>query len=94
MLERTRHYNTAGKDDLTPRQREVLALVALGRTNPEIAEQLGISLEGAKYHVREIMAKLEVDSREETADWWRAERRIGRRVLADRRRSLRESPFW
>ncbi len=81
MLERTRHYNTAGKDDLTPRQREVLKLVAAGKTNPEIAEQLGITLDGAKFHVREILAKLEVDSREEAAAWWRAERRPARRLL-------------
>lgn len=82
MLERTRHYNTAGKDDLTPRQREVLKLVAAGKTNPEIAEQLGITLDGAKFHVREILAKLEVESREEAAEWWRAERALGKRIAS------------
>ena len=74
MLERTRHYRTAGKDDLTPRQREVLQLVAEGKTNPEIAELLGITLDGAKFHIREILAKLDVESREEAAEWWRAQR--------------------
>lgn len=82
MLERTRHYRTAGKDDLTPRQREVLQLVADGKTNPEIAEHLGITLDGAKFHIREILAKLEVDSREEAAEWWKAQRGIGTRVAS------------
>jgi DNA-binding CsgD family transcriptional regulator len=74
MFERTRHYETAGKKGLTPRQREVLQMVAAGLTNPEIAERLGISLDGAKFHIREILARLEVDSREEAAAWWRANR--------------------
>lgn len=70
-MERARHYQTTTRDTLTPRQREVLELIARGRTNGEIAEQLGITLDGAKFHVREILAKLEVESREEAASWWR-----------------------
>ena len=42
----------------TPRQREVLTLLARGRTNREIAEELGISLDGAKWHVSEIITRL------------------------------------
>jgi DNA-binding CsgD family transcriptional regulator len=80
MLERTRHYRTATKAELTPRQREVLSLIAGGKTNPEIAEALGISLDGAKFHVREILGKLEVDSREEAAAWWRAQSSVGSRI--------------
>jgi DNA-binding CsgD family transcriptional regulator len=57
--------------ELTERQREVLRLVADGYTNGEIAERLGISLDGAKWHVREILGKLGVDSREEAAEWWK-----------------------
>jgi DNA-binding CsgD family transcriptional regulator len=68
------HYRIATRHDLTPRQREVLELIARGHTNPEIAERLGISLEGAKHHVSEILSKLDVTSREEAADWWRATR--------------------
>lgn len=67
-------------EELTPRQREVLALLARGKTNFQIAEALGVSLEGAKYHVREIMGRLGVESREAAADWWRAERRPTRRA--------------
>ena len=71
MSTRPRHLDTRYKHSLTPRQRQVLGLIAAGKTNFEIAEALGVSLEGAKYHVREIMTKLQVDSREEAATWWR-----------------------
>ncbi|MGE0598675.1 MAG: LuxR C-terminal-related transcriptional regulator [Dehalococcoidia bacterium] len=53
--------------DLTERQIEVIRLIELGYSNSEIATQLGISLDGAKFHVSEILAKLEVSSREEAA---------------------------
>ncbi len=56
---------------LSERQREVLALMARGRTNAEIAEHLGLSLEGAKWHVREIFGRLGVESREEAVRVWR-----------------------
>ena len=61
-------------EPLTGRQREVLALIARGYTNPQIADALGVTIDGAKWHVREIMSKLGVDSREEAAEWWRRER--------------------
>ncbi len=72
MSVRPAHYNTRYKFDLSPRQREVLDLIARGRTNAENAGSLGVSLDGAKYHVREILAKLNVDSREEAASYWQA----------------------
>ena len=56
-------------DLLTPREIEVLALIREGLTNREIAETLGISLQGVKYHVTEILGKLGVSSREEAAGW-------------------------
>ncbi|GIG65523.1 response regulator transcription factor [Phytomonospora endophytica] len=43
---------------LTEREREVLTLVALGRTNDEIADALGISRTTAKTHVNRAMLKL------------------------------------
>jgi DNA-binding CsgD family transcriptional regulator len=82
MVERTRHYRTATKDALTPRQCEVLDLVVAGKTNPEIAEKLGITLDGAKFHIREILSKLEVHSREEAAEWWMKNRGLGRRMAS------------
>ena len=56
-------------DVLTPREWEVLDLLREGVSNEEIAQRLGISLAGAKYHVSEILGKLAVSSREEAARW-------------------------
>jgi DNA-binding CsgD family transcriptional regulator/phage tail protein X len=75
MVSRPSHYNSRYKHDLSPRQRDVLELIALGKTNAEIAEELGLTLDGAKWHVREILGKLEVESRDEAAAWWREYRR-------------------
>ena len=52
---------------LTPREFEVLRLVAEGRSNREIAETLVISAKTASVHVSNILAKLEVGSRVEAA---------------------------
>jgi DNA-binding NarL/FixJ family response regulator len=52
---------------LTPREREVLALVADGRTNRQIAEALFISDKTASVHVSNILAKLGVANRAEAA---------------------------
>ena len=57
---------------LSPRQREVLQLLDHGHTNGEIADILEISLQGAKWHVSELMSKFGVDSREELAEIWRS----------------------
>src|SRR5688500_7280617 len=54
-------------EDLTETQRRVLDLIAEGRTNYEIGQALGITLDGAKYHVTAILNTLGVDSREEAA---------------------------
>ncbi|MCK9517751.1 MAG: LuxR C-terminal-related transcriptional regulator [Dehalococcoidia bacterium] len=40
---------------LNERQQTVLALIAKGKTNPEIAESLGMTLDGAKWNVSEIL---------------------------------------
>jgi DNA-binding CsgD family transcriptional regulator len=56
-------------DVLTPREWEALTLVREGLTNPQIAERMGITLDAAKYHVSEILSKLQLRSREEAATW-------------------------
>ncbi|HSP54330.1 MAG TPA: helix-turn-helix transcriptional regulator, partial [Dehalococcoidia bacterium] len=61
-------------DILTPREWEVLALLREGLSDQAIADRLGISLDGAKYHVREILSKLSVTSRQEAAAWQPEER--------------------
>ena len=58
----------AGHDfDLTPRQKEVLALVVDGLSNAEIAERLVITLATARYHVSTILGKLGASNRAEAA---------------------------
>ncbi|MGP3968626.1 helix-turn-helix transcriptional regulator [Streptomyces sp. 6N223] len=52
---------------LTRRERDVLALVAAGRSNRQIAEELFISPKTASVHVSNILAKLEVSGRGEAA---------------------------
>jgi ATP/maltotriose-dependent transcriptional regulator MalT len=52
---------------LTTREREVLALVRLGKTNREIATKLVIEEVTVKVHVRHILRKLQVRSRTEAA---------------------------
>ena len=48
---------------LTQREREVLRLLADGRSNEEIGKELGISPETVRTHVRKAMAKLDADTR-------------------------------
>ncbi len=50
---------------LTPREREVLTLVARGGTNEKVAQTLGISTETVQSHVRNAMGKLQADTRTE-----------------------------
>jgi NarL family two-component system response regulator LiaR len=54
-------------DDLTNREREVLQLIAQGKSNQEIATELFITLKTVKTHVSNILAKLEVDDRTQAA---------------------------
>jgi len=48
---------------VTAREQEILALVAAGRANKEIAAALGISEDTVKRHVSHILEKLEVNDR-------------------------------
>ena len=52
---------------LTPREREILALVAAGRSNGEIGQQLFISAKTVSVHVSNVMAKLGAGSRTEAS---------------------------
>ena len=52
--------DTGPLDALTAREREVLALVAEGRSNGAIAERLGMSQKTLEAHVRQILLKLDL----------------------------------
>jgi DNA-binding NarL/FixJ family response regulator len=52
---------------LSPREREVLALVAEGRSNKAIAEELFVSPNTVKTHVAALLAKLQVETRVQLA---------------------------
>jgi DNA-binding NarL/FixJ family response regulator len=58
---------SAGSDleGLTPREAEVLALLAEGLSNKSIAQRLGISERTAKFHVESILGKLGAENRSE-----------------------------
>jgi DNA-binding CsgD family transcriptional regulator/tetratricopeptide (TPR) repeat protein len=56
-------------DTLTPRQREVVAEVALGKTNAEIAEALSITTKTVEAHVSRILTRLAFSSRSQIAAW-------------------------
>jgi DNA-binding CsgD family transcriptional regulator len=49
--------------DLTPRERDVLVLMAEGASNKSIAKQLGISVHTAKFHVGSLLDKLDATGR-------------------------------
>ena len=57
----------SGGDRLTPREREVLALIAQGHGNREIAERLFITEKTAEHHVSNILGKLGFTSRVQAA---------------------------
>jgi len=57
----------AGLDTLTSREREVLAEIAKGRSNREIARALGVAEKTVKAHVSSVLAKLGVQDRTQAA---------------------------
>jgi DNA-binding NarL/FixJ family response regulator len=63
---------TSSREELLPkhlseREYEVLRLLVQGKTNPEIAQQLTISVGTVKIHVEHILAKLRVSDRTQAA---------------------------
>lgn len=64
-LRPTRPVEPEPIDDLTPRELEVLQLLAAGLSNKEIAVRLAISEHTVKFHVNAVLAKLDADTRTE-----------------------------
>ena len=66
-LETIASANTARPDGLTPREVEVLRLIANGRSNQEIASELVISFNTVTNHVKNILGKTGCANRTEAA---------------------------
>jgi DNA-binding CsgD family transcriptional regulator len=66
------HSNNRDREEvpLSPREREVLALVAAGHSTPAIAEQLGITAGTVKAHVTSIYKKIRVRNRVQAARYY------------------------
>lgn len=78
---RVHDENGPAVSDLTPREREVLELVAQGWTNEEIADALGVSPTTVRNYVASIYGKTGVRSRAEAVVWAR-ERGLGGNKIA------------
>ncbi|MEJ2559624.1 MAG: response regulator transcription factor [Anaerolineae bacterium] len=63
-------YDSQEFADITPRESEVLDLIAEGLSNQEIANRLVIELGTVKNHVHSILQKLDVGSRQDAAMYW------------------------
>ena len=59
----------SGREALTQREVEVLRLVAQGASNPQIAEELTISINTVKSHLRNILDKLQLENRTQAATY-------------------------
>ncbi|MEO8494293.1 MAG: response regulator transcription factor [Planctomycetota bacterium] len=66
---RRRHEREDDGIPLTNRELQVLRHVALGLSNREIGQSLGISIETVKEHVQNILRKLDVNDRTQAAVW-------------------------
>jgi NarL family two-component system response regulator LiaR len=56
--------------ELTDRERDVLARLAQGKTNDELAQDLSLSIHTVNTHVRNILQKLRVNNRVQAALLW------------------------
>jgi DNA-binding NarL/FixJ family response regulator len=71
ISQRAKHMRASGSALFTPRERDVLQLVAVGLNNREIAENLCLELPTVKNHVQHVMRKLGVHRRAEAARYLR-----------------------
>ena len=67
LLRRRGSANRAHMYELTPRENDVIRLIAQGRSNKEISEQLSLSDKTVKNHVSHIFSKLNITARSQAA---------------------------
>lgn len=77
---------TDSQPSLTPRERDILRLLAQGLSNKEIAAQLCLSAKTIKNRVSEILSKLGLHNRTQAAIW------AVEHELNDREQGPRENP--
>ena len=67
IAERVLHGGRGPGRDLTQREAEVLSGIARGQSNPQIANELGVSVKTVQNHVSRVLAKLQVTDRTQAA---------------------------
>jgi DNA-binding NarL/FixJ family response regulator len=77
VLLRARHRAPEPGDDLTDRESQVLALVADGLSNKQIAQRLGITERTVKAHLGSVFQRIGVTDRTQAALWARARAESG-----------------
>ena len=83
LMARLLHIRVGGKPegykpiDLSPREKEVLSRMALGRDNERIAEDLGVRVQTVRNYITTIYSKLDVHSRTEAVIWAREHGMLG-----------------
>ncbi|MGP9680807.1 response regulator [Brachybacterium sp. AOP3-A1-3] len=72
--DRRPHLGDSPEPPFTRREEDVLALVAQGLSNQQIASQLFVEITTVKSHLSHALMKLQLDSRVQAALWWRQHR--------------------
>lgn len=67
IMASTNRQTADSSRDLTEREMEVLQLLAQGASNPQIAEELFITVNTVKTHIRHILTKLQLENRTQAA---------------------------
>ncbi|RUM25097.1 DNA-binding response regulator [Rhizobium vallis] len=74
VMESSLQGGSSEKNSLTPREREVMDLVAQGLSNKHIGLRLGLQEKTVKHHMTQILSKLGASNRTEAALQWRERR--------------------
>ena len=74
VMENSLNGSATEKNGLTPREREVMDLVAQGLSNKHIGLRLSLQEKTVKHHMTQILSKLGVSNRTEAALQWRQQR--------------------